>query len=51
LEEEYRLALLSAERSWLRSVIADIRAGRLTWSEEWLLEIAAQIGLPPEEKE
>jgi DNA-binding PadR family transcriptional regulator len=50
LEEEYRRAVLDAELSWLRGVIADIRAGRLTWSEQWLLEIAAQIGLPPEEK-
>lgn len=51
LEEEYRRALLEAELSWVRGVIADIRDGRLTWSEEWLGRIAAQIGLPHEEKE
>jgi DNA-binding PadR family transcriptional regulator len=51
LEEEYRRAVLEAELSWLRGVIADIRAGRLTWSEEWLRQIAAQIGLPKDEKE
>lgn len=51
LEEEYRRAVLEAELVWSRGVIADIRAGRLTWSEEWLREIAAQIGLPREEKE
>jgi DNA-binding PadR family transcriptional regulator len=51
LEEEYRRAVLEAEISWLRGVIADIRAGRLTWSEQWLLEIAAEIGLPREQKE
>jgi DNA-binding PadR family transcriptional regulator len=39
LEEEYRRALLEAELSWLRSVIDDLRAGRLTWSEEWLRQI------------
>jgi DNA-binding PadR family transcriptional regulator len=51
LEEEYRRAVLEAELSWLQGVIADIRAGRLTWSEQWLLEIAAEIGLPREQKE
>ncbi len=51
LEEEYRRAVLEAELSWVRGVIADIRAGRLTWSEEWLNEIVAQIGLGPEDKE
>ena len=51
LEEEYRRAVLEAQISWLRGVIADIEAGRLTWSEEWLGEIAARIGLPQEQKE
>ena len=41
LEEEYRRAVLQAELSWLRGVIADLKKGRLTWSEEWLQEIAA----------
>jgi hypothetical protein len=27
--------------SWVRGVIDDLRAGRLTWSEEWLREMAA----------
>ena len=39
LEEEYRRAVLGAELAWLRDVIADLHAGRLTWSEEWLKEI------------
>jgi hypothetical protein len=51
LEEEYRRVMLEAELSWVRGVSRDIRAGRLTWSEQWLLEIAAQIGLPRDEKE
>jgi DNA-binding PadR family transcriptional regulator len=51
LEEEYRRTVLGAELAWLRDVIADIHAGRLSWSEQWLLEVAAQIGLPPDEKE
>ena len=39
LEEEYRKTLLEAELSWLRGVIEDLREGRLTWSEGWLLEL------------
>jgi DNA-binding PadR family transcriptional regulator len=41
LEEEYRKALLDAQLKWLRGVIADLRAGRLDWNEQWLREIAA----------
>ena len=50
LEEEYRRAVLEAELGWLRGVIADLKEGRLTWSEEWLREIAFAFQ-PPEEKE
>jgi DNA-binding PadR family transcriptional regulator len=39
LEEEYRRAVQHAELAWLRGVIGDMAAGRLTWSEEWLMEI------------
>jgi DNA-binding PadR family transcriptional regulator len=48
LEEEYRHAVLTAEVEWLRGVIADLEAGRLAWSEEWLREVAADFN-PPEE--
>jgi DNA-binding PadR family transcriptional regulator len=41
LEEEYRRAILSAELSWIRGLIADLRGGRLTWSEQWLRDVAA----------
>ena len=41
LEEEYRKAMLETELGWVRGVIEDLRAGRLTWSEQWLREIAA----------
>jgi DNA-binding PadR family transcriptional regulator len=40
LEEEYRRATLRAELEWLLGVIEDMKTGRLTWSEEWLREIA-----------
>jgi DNA-binding PadR family transcriptional regulator len=40
LEEEYRMTMLRAEVEWLRGVIDDLRAGRITWTEEWLREVA-----------
>ncbi|MBV9422735.1 MAG: PadR family transcriptional regulator [Solirubrobacterales bacterium] len=40
LEEEYRKALLEAQLSWVRGVVDDLRQGRLTWSEQWLREMA-----------
>jgi DNA-binding PadR family transcriptional regulator len=46
LEEEYRQAVLEAELAWLRSVIADLREGRLTWNREWLEAIAEQFRSP-----
>jgi DNA-binding PadR family transcriptional regulator len=46
LEEEYRQAVLEAELTWVRGVIADLRDGRLTWSEQWLREIAAAFLSP-----
>jgi len=48
LEEDYRRAVLEAELAWLRGVITDLKKGRLTWSEEWLAEIAARFA-PPED--
>jgi DNA-binding PadR family transcriptional regulator len=51
LEEEYRRTVLEAELGWVRQVVEDIRADRLTWSEKWVREVAAQIGLPREVKE
>jgi DNA-binding PadR family transcriptional regulator len=47
LEEEYRKAVLDGQLQWLRGVIADIRAKRLDWSEQWLQEIAAAYLPPP----
>jgi DNA-binding PadR family transcriptional regulator len=50
LEEEYRKALLEAELAWIRGVIDDLRAGRLTWSEQWLQEVAAAFLSPNEQQ-
>jgi DNA-binding PadR family transcriptional regulator len=46
LESEYLRAVLETELDWVRGVVADLRAGRLTWSEEWLRDFAAAP--PPE---
>jgi DNA-binding PadR family transcriptional regulator len=48
LEEEYRRAVLETELAWVRGVIADLRAGRLTWSQEMQQELAEKFN-PPEE--
>jgi DNA-binding PadR family transcriptional regulator len=49
LEEEYRTAMLRAELDWLRGVIEDLDAGRITWNEEWLREVM-QTFLPAREE-
>jgi hypothetical protein len=41
-EDEYREAVCVAEIGWLAGVIADLKAKRITWSEEWIREIAAR---------
>jgi DNA-binding PadR family transcriptional regulator len=51
LEEEYRRTLLEAELGWLRGVIDDLRAGRLSWSEEWLRQIFSAFHPDDDNKE
>jgi DNA-binding PadR family transcriptional regulator len=38
LEDEYRAVMLRAEIDWLRSLVDDLSAGRLTWDEALILE-------------
>lgn len=45
LEDEYQGAVVSAELRWVRSIVADLRAGRLAWSFEWVRGYAE----PPDE--
>jgi DNA-binding PadR family transcriptional regulator len=40
LEAEYVTATSAAQLAWLRSVLADLRAGRLAWSDQELLATA-----------
>lgn len=44
IEDEYRRVMTEAELGWIRGLIADLRAGRLTWDEEWILGVAAATG-------
>jgi DNA-binding PadR family transcriptional regulator len=50
LETEYLRAMVNAELAWVRSVVDDLRAGRLTWSEEWLRRFTESVA-PPETTE
>jgi DNA-binding PadR family transcriptional regulator len=43
IESEYLRAMRQAELHWLQAVIDDLRAGRLTWSEAQLRELAARF--------
>jgi DNA-binding PadR family transcriptional regulator len=36
LEDEYQRAVVAAELEWVRSIVEDLRAGRLSWSFEWV---------------
>jgi DNA-binding PadR family transcriptional regulator len=47
IEAEYMAAVVRAEITWLRAITADLRDGRLTWSEKWLRQIAAEWASPP----
>jgi len=48
LESEYLAAVVRAEIEWLRAVASDLRDGRLTWSEEWIRQVAQELtGEPP----
>jgi hypothetical protein len=43
LEMELLRATYATERSWVASVVNDLRSGKLTWSKPWLRKIAAQF--------
>jgi DNA-binding PadR family transcriptional regulator len=47
LEHEYLRAARDTELAWVKAVIEDLRAGRLTWSEAWLRQVAAQFAPDP----
>ena len=41
LESEYVAATSAAQLAWLRAVIADLRSGRLAWTEQELISTAS----------
>jgi DNA-binding PadR family transcriptional regulator len=43
LDEEYSVALREAELSWVEGVLEALRSGELTWSAEWIKEIAEKF--------
>jgi DNA-binding PadR family transcriptional regulator len=47
LESEYIVAMRETELNWVRSIIEDLRSGRLDWSELELREFAADFTPPP----
>jgi hypothetical protein len=51
LETEYQRATLEAELEWVRTVVDDLRTGRLTWSEEWLRRFSEQPTPAPDGEE
>lgn len=44
LDDEYALAVREAELKWVTGVLAALRSGELTWSEEWIRAIAEKLG-------
>jgi DNA-binding PadR family transcriptional regulator len=40
LDEDYRRAVLDAQIEWLSSLLADLTSGEITWSAEWIAEVA-----------
>ncbi len=46
LESEFMAAIVRAEIKWVRAVNADLRSGKLTWSNAWLRRIAAELAVP-----
>lgn len=46
IEDEYRLAIRRAELGFVGSLVDDLRAGRLSWTEEWVRQLAAAADRP-----
>lgn len=47
IEDEYQRAVTQAELEWVRSVIEDLRSGRLTWNRELLRGFEEQFSQGP----
>jgi DNA-binding PadR family transcriptional regulator len=49
LEMELLRANCATELKWVRSVVEDLRSGKLTWNEKWLRKMAKKFSKPPKE--
>lgn len=47
LEGEYLRAVTATELDWVDALIDDMRTGRVTWTPEWLAQVAAGLNPPP----
>ncbi|UWM80047.1 PadR family transcriptional regulator [Rhizobium sp. SRDI969] len=45
LEMDYLRALHATELSWVNGVVEDLSAERITWTDEWLRQIAAKFSI------
>lgn len=43
LDDEYLLTVREAELRWVDAVLADLRSGELTWSAEWIRQVAEKL--------
>lgn len=43
VEMEYLRTMLNAELAWVRALVDDLSTGELTWSQEWMQAVAAQL--------
>ena len=46
LDDEYSYAVREAELKWVEGVLAALRSGELTWSEEWIRAVAERFTQP-----
>lgn len=43
LDDEYSITVREAELAWVEGVLAALRSGELTWSEEWIRAVAERF--------
>jgi DNA-binding PadR family transcriptional regulator len=43
LDDEYQVAVREAEARWLEGVVDELRSGAMTWSQEWIRQVAESI--------
>jgi DNA-binding PadR family transcriptional regulator len=43
LDDEYSLAVREAELRWVDGILAALRSGELTWSEQWIRSVAERF--------